>query len=55
MPTVHVVPINDLHEHVEREDGVCWCAPGVIFEDDTRIIVHHAEDGRELVEQHGVN
>lgn len=25
MPDVHVLPVNDLREHVESLD--CWCAP----------------------------
>jgi hypothetical protein len=55
MKDIHIIPIGDLHRHLERPDGVCWCAPGVTFEGETRLIVHHAEDGRELVEQHGIN
>lgn len=44
---VHVVPINDLRDHVEHGLG-CWCRPEVI--DD--VVVHAALDQRELVE-HG--
>ena len=54
MPDIHVVPINDLREHQESE--TCWCQPTVErVEEDRRLIVHNSEDGRELVEQHGVN
>lgn len=55
---IHVLPENDLREHFESAD--CWCAPTVSMEtaaDGTRtlLVVHNAADGRELVEQHGVN
>jgi hypothetical protein len=42
----HVVPINDLREHVE--DGTrCWCKPTV---DEDGLIVHNSMDGREKFE-----
>ena len=53
---IHVVPINDLKEHIQI--GLeCWCHPKMIIEDlgDLRIIVHASADGRELIEEHGVN
>ena len=41
----HVVPVNDLREHVT--DGLtCWCKPTL----DDGVIVHNSMDGRELVE-----
>jgi hypothetical protein len=49
----HVLPIDDLREHVENRD--CWCKPVLSRTDDNRILVtHNALDGRELVERHGV-
>lgn len=51
---VHVMPVEDLREHVERDD--CWCRPLVLrSEDSDRVVIHHSEDGRELVERHGLN
>lgn len=56
---VHVVPDGDLEPHVEVGDG-CWCKPTVQrFEDPADnylgvLVTHHAKDGRELVEKHGV-
>lgn len=52
---VHVLPIQDLREHAETRD--CWCQPRTTREGigDAVVVVHHALDGRELVEQHGVN
>lgn len=54
----HVLPLNDLREHVEQRS--CWCEPrsetirvGAGLR--TAILVtHNALDGRELVERHGV-
>lgn len=54
-PPVHVLPIDDLRAH--KESTTCWCVPWV-YADATRdaalVIVHHSADGRELVEQHGL-
>ena len=76
---IHVIPQNDLREHVDSRD--CWCDPQVQIEheagcpaiaDDESdwvladygecacdhpsavVVVHHSMDGRELVEQHGL-
>ena len=45
---LHVVPINDLREHVASKD--CWCKP---TEDDKfdDIWIHHAMDRREEYEE----
>jgi hypothetical protein len=57
----HVIPVDDLRVHLERR--TCWCAPSISlvdsqtgepFPDDQALVVHQAMDGRELVEQHGV-
>ncbi len=55
---IHVLPVGDLREHIEAAQ--CWCTPDISMEtaaDGTRtlLVVHHAADGRELVEEHGVN
>jgi hypothetical protein len=53
MRDVHVVPVNDLRERASRRD--CWCQPRLIREAGAAVVVvHQSADGRELVEQHGV-
>jgi hypothetical protein len=53
-PDVHVTPIDDLREH--EETRACWCGPRVEQEPEaSAVVVHHAADGRELVEEHGIN
>jgi hypothetical protein len=55
---IHVLPLNDLREHVEVR--TCWCAPGLeqVRHEDGRkacvLVRHNSMDGRELVERHGV-
>lgn len=44
---IHVVPLNDLREHVARID--CWCHP-TPEDDEPRVILHHALDQREKYE-----
>lgn len=55
MADIHVLPIADLREH--EESIACWCVPMLQqVEDSTSyVVVHHAADGRELVEEHGIN
>jgi len=50
---IHVVPIDDLREHDEM-GTTCWCAPRVYEEDGNTLVVHNSMDGRELIEQHGL-
>lgn len=38
---LHVIPINDLKEHIESSD--CWCGPEI----RDNLIIHNALDGRE--------
>lgn len=58
-PDIHITPINDLREHLDSRD--CWCKPRIEIEEDFLtdekkvLVIHHSLDGRELVEQHGVN
>jgi len=51
----HIVPVSDLREHCEDDAGRCWCHPTVKRHGRGLVIVHQSSDGRELVEQHGVN
>lgn len=53
---IHVLPINDLFEHVEEGTG-CWCEPEVRWTDEETgesypeaLVIHNSADGRELTE-----
>jgi len=46
--TLHVVPCNDLKEHVVDDEGSCWCEPEYDVEDN--LYVHSSADGREAYE-----
>jgi hypothetical protein len=48
--TVHVLPIDDLREHEENNDGACWCNPRIEQEENGRVIIHNPLDGREILE-----
>jgi hypothetical protein len=50
MGDIHVIPVNDLREHVESSS--CWCAPA---QDDEcpLLYIHHAADMREHFEPDG--
>lgn len=50
MSAVHVIPIDDLREHKENEDGSCWCNPRIEEEENGLVIIHNPLDGRELLE-----
>ncbi len=51
----HILPIDDTREHVAPGLN-CWCNPKIVrYENGARLITHDAEDGRQLVERHGVN
>ncbi len=50
---IHVVPIDDLREHDDVGHG-CWCAPRIEYNGEDIVVVHHSMDGRELVEEHGI-
>lgn len=51
---VHVYPVNDLKRHQLRRDGVCWCTPTRAAYAAGTLIAHRSLDGRELIEQHGL-
>ena len=48
MTDIHVLPVNDLREHFERDD--CHCEPRIEYVGEDRIIVHHSYDHREICE-----
>jgi len=54
MGTYHIVPVNDIREHLL--DGlICWCGPKDKWEPDGSVLViHNSADARELVEEHGI-
>jgi hypothetical protein len=55
MPTVHVLPVDDIVEHKESED--CVCGPEVEWVEGEDgggwLVTHHSLDGREQSEQDG--
>lgn len=56
---LHVTPIGDLRRHSQAAKGArCWCKPDVrrhvVNGLVGYVIVHHSADGRELVEEHGL-
>jgi hypothetical protein len=44
--STHVVPLNDLREHVE--DATCWCNPRV--DEELNLVTHNSADNREAFE-----
>jgi len=48
--TVYVIPVDDLREHEQNTDGICWCNPRIEQEENGRVIVHNSMDGREILE-----
>ena len=52
---IHVLPVDDLRAHQEQ-GRACWCEPRLERAPKGGVIViHHAADGRDLLEAHGVN
>ncbi len=49
---IHVVPLKDLKEHAQTRD--CWCGPRLEQGETAVIVIHSSADGRELVEEHGL-
>ena len=45
MGDIHVMPVDDLREHVDSRD--CWCRPTY----DDGVWVHHSMDLREEYEE----
>jgi hypothetical protein len=51
----HIYPVADLREHVEgAEVRECWCEPKLETVGRGLLVVHNSMDGRELVEEHGL-
>lgn len=48
---MHVIPTNDLREHVSSPD--CWCAP-VQDEEEPSVWVHNSMDRREHTIEQGM-
>ena len=48
MADIHVLPVNDLMEHLELRQ--CLCRPDVDDCGDDAVIIHHSADGREYFE-----
>ena len=46
----HVMPINDLREHVDLPN--CWCRPKR-DEEEPNLIVHNSMDRREFTKEKG--
>lgn len=44
----HILPINDIKEHVESFD--CWCDPVIKNDLPPYVVVHNSADRRELFE-----
>lgn len=44
----HILPVNDLRDHVEHDR--CWCRPEWLDGDEI-VLVHNSMDGRESYEQ----
>jgi len=42
---IHVIPVNDIHEHIEAE----WCSCQPKTEGD--LVIHNAWDDREVIEE----
>ena len=49
MGDVHVIPVNDLREHVSDGEE-CWCRPEIEYVLGGSIITHHSMDRREEYE-----
>jgi hypothetical protein len=49
---LHVTPIRDMKRH--RYSRRCWCAPKLEAVEGGVLVLHQAMDGRELVEEHGL-
>lgn len=51
--TWHILPQNDRQPHTESLD--CHCRPDVQWESQSRIVIHRAFDGREILEQNPIH
>lgn len=54
LPDIHVIPINDMKEHIHSRK--CWCNPRLEQKNTKEtLVIHNSMDGRELIERHGIN
>jgi hypothetical protein len=44
----HVVPVDDIRQHICDKDQHCWCNP--VYDAEHDIYVHNSADGREAYE-----
>lgn len=47
--TYHIIPIDDLKDHIESE--YCWCRPQI--KEGGGLIIHNSLDRREMYEELG--
>lgn len=46
----HILPLNDLEEHLEK--STCKCTPNVeLLEDGDLLVIHNSFDKREIIER----
>lgn len=50
---INIIPLEDTEEHLENEK--CKCNPEILIENEEEIVVHHAFDNREIIEQININ
>jgi hypothetical protein len=48
MTVINIIPLNDTWNHLESVD--CWCAPKVQSVEGNSLVIHNADDRRELFE-----
>lgn len=48
MTVINIIPLNDTWEHLESVD--CWCVPKVQSVEGNSLVIHNADDRRELFE-----
>jgi hypothetical protein len=45
---INIIPVEDTWEHIESSE--CWCAPRVELIEGSELIIHNADDCREMFE-----
>jgi hypothetical protein len=48
MDKIHILPINDIHPHIEEDS--CKCQPKVQHVEGGTLVIHNSYDGREVLE-----
>lgn len=54
VPRLHVTPVDDLRDHITVGAAQCWCQPRLQRVHGGILVIHNSADGRELVEEHGL-